>query len=595
VAAYLLFAAYFLIGVFGRFPWKADEPYSFGIVWNMLSRGQWLVPYVGGDPFLEKPPLMFWLGALFAKALPDMVPYESSRLAVVLCIAITASSLLWAADGLYGERFHRRRGSTSDGPSLPNWRLSALALLVGTVGLAEHVHKFTADLGQLAGASLAMSALAVAAARQSEPALRDARPLLYERFAPGKTSPLMTGLLFGVGTGMAFLSKGLLVVGIAGLTWLLCLMMLTAFRREAGLTFSLAALLAALPFLLPWPLALYFHAPGLFDQWFWVNNIGRFAGSTTLGGHDNPLGDRLLAVITGGAPMSWLLLASLLRLKWRPQWRYWSVLPRRYPGYAAVLIFLLVGLLALVSSAAMRDIYLLPLYPAMVLAALPATALFDRLGSFGRRVLNSFFAVLLLLVLMTWATLCHVGEPVVLQWIWPRAASYFPVPFDLPASGGRLLITMVLLVLWWRAVRIRGAGGVLLTWSCGLATVWCSAFLLLMPWFDSARSYQSTFAGLAPLVQQGNCLATDGLGESELGLLHYVTGRAGHRIYAGWSGEGDGRTINPASVGCDLFLVQDDRRDPQKYPPAGWREIWRGNRPADDNGFILYRRIAERR
>lgn len=30
----LLFAAYFRVGIFGRFPWKADERYSFGIAWE---------------------------------------------------------------------------------------------------------------------------------------------------------------------------------------------------------------------------------------------------------------------------------------------------------------------------------------------------------------------------------------------------------------------------------------------------------------------------------------------------------------------------------------------------------------------------------
>lgn len=596
--AYLLFAAYFLIGVFGRFPWKADEPYSFGIVWNMLSQGQWLVPHVGGDPFLEKPPLMFWLGALCAKALPGMVPYESSRLAVVLCIAVTAGSLLWAASALHGERFYRRR-SPSDGPSLPDWRLSALALLVGTLGLAEHVHKFTADLGQMAGASLALAALAVATARRHEPAFSSAPPLRQERGAPGKPSPLATGLLFGAGTGVAFLSKGLLVAGIAGLAWLISLVMLADFRRRAGLMFSLAGLLAALPFVLLWPLALYRHAPDLFDQWFWVNNVGRFAGFTALGGHDNPLGDRLLAVMTGGAPVSWLLLAALVRLVFdgglRLRRRYWAALLRRYPGYATVLIFLLVGLVALVSSAAMRDIYLLPLYPAMVLAALPAAELIERLGCLGRRVLAGFFTLLLLLVLTTWASLCHSGAPVVLQWFWPRVDRIFPVPFSLPASGVTVVAALAVMLLWRRIVRDRNAGGVLITWSCGLATLWCSAFLLLMPWFDAARSYQRVFADLAPQVKQGNCLATDGLGESELGLLHYVTGRAGQRIYAGWSGEGDGRTLNPASIGCDWLLVHDDRRDPQKHPSASWHEVWRGNRPADDNGFILYRRWGDGR
>src|SRR5690349_13352021 len=61
MASVALICAYFVAGVFGRFPWKADEPYSFGIVWEMVTRNAWLIPHVAGQPFVEKPPLVYWL------------------------------------------------------------------------------------------------------------------------------------------------------------------------------------------------------------------------------------------------------------------------------------------------------------------------------------------------------------------------------------------------------------------------------------------------------------------------------------------------------------------------------------------------------
>src|SRR5664279_2008829 len=48
----ILMVGFFVAGVFGRFPWKADEPYSFGIVWKMLQTGDWLVPRVADQPFV---------------------------------------------------------------------------------------------------------------------------------------------------------------------------------------------------------------------------------------------------------------------------------------------------------------------------------------------------------------------------------------------------------------------------------------------------------------------------------------------------------------------------------------------------------------
>lgn len=48
-----------------RDPWPADEPLHALIARNMLASGNWLVPMVGGDVFQDKPPLLFWMQAIF--------------------------------------------------------------------------------------------------------------------------------------------------------------------------------------------------------------------------------------------------------------------------------------------------------------------------------------------------------------------------------------------------------------------------------------------------------------------------------------------------------------------------------------------------
>lgn len=83
-----------------------------------------------------------------------------------------------------------------------------------------------------------------------------------------------------------------------------------------------------------------------------------------------------------------------------------------------------------------------------------------------------------------------------------------------------------------------------------MTAVWSVALLLLLPWLDAARSYHQPFVQLRPLLAAPNCLATDGLGESELGMLHYLTGVAGRRIYAGHSGEGEPGHMNAAAIIC---------------------------------------------
>ena len=48
-----------------RDPWPADEPVYALIARDMLRHGNWLIPMVGGDYFQDKPPLLFWLQAVF--------------------------------------------------------------------------------------------------------------------------------------------------------------------------------------------------------------------------------------------------------------------------------------------------------------------------------------------------------------------------------------------------------------------------------------------------------------------------------------------------------------------------------------------------
>ena len=41
--------------------WDEDEPLYAACAWEMLERGDWVVPYYNGEMFPDKPPLMFWM------------------------------------------------------------------------------------------------------------------------------------------------------------------------------------------------------------------------------------------------------------------------------------------------------------------------------------------------------------------------------------------------------------------------------------------------------------------------------------------------------------------------------------------------------
>src|ERR1041384_6927991 len=89
-SAIFLLAAWVALGLFGHDPWKPDEAYTFGLVYQMLQNGDWVVPTLAGEPFVEKPPLFFWTAALFARAFGDVLPlHDAARLATGFYVALT--------------------------------------------------------------------------------------------------------------------------------------------------------------------------------------------------------------------------------------------------------------------------------------------------------------------------------------------------------------------------------------------------------------------------------------------------------------------------------------------------------------------------
>lgn len=381
-AIMLMVAAYLIAGTFWRAPWKADEPYSFGIVLNIIERGDWIVPNVAFEPFVEKPPLMYWSGALAALAVPELPPHEAVRLAVLFwmelaCLAVWRTARLLRSEARdwrmrIGAQLARgpaptlaeRRVAGLDAGStvLRDYALGALLLFVGCIGLVEHVHKFIADVPQLAGTALALYGL-VRYAKACETGGADG------------VEVMRPALWFGTGLGVAFLGKGVLVPGLFALTVVAAMALLPDFRSRQAWRFYLVSLLAASPWLLIWPVIFWRESPDLFIEWFWVNNIGRFFGFTHLGGEKSSLDATVRSIFLTGTPAVWPALGvlgvslwKLARQRGRGARAAW-LLP--YQGHLVVALFVLVTLAVVLRSAVLRDVYLMPLQPALALLGAP--------------------------------------------------------------------------------------------------------------------------------------------------------------------------------------------------------------------------------
>src|SRR5579863_2858113 len=69
--AVLALAPLWLLGLFDRALWTPDEPRESDITWRMSQQTDTSIPHLADTPFLEKPPLTYWLSAASINALGD--------------------------------------------------------------------------------------------------------------------------------------------------------------------------------------------------------------------------------------------------------------------------------------------------------------------------------------------------------------------------------------------------------------------------------------------------------------------------------------------------------------------------------------------
>jgi len=181
----LLAAVLFLANLWGYDLWAPDEPYFAEGAREMIVDGQWAVPHVNGVVTTDKPPLFFWLIALFS--LPFGKVYSlTARLPSVLA----ALGTLWLVMRL-GRRMSDRRTAVLAvfvlSTSFMFWEKARWAQIESTLCLLIWV---------------ALSA--------------------FEAFRAGDLDGRRAGLVFWSATALAVLAKGpvglLLPLGIAFFT-----------------------------------------------------------------------------------------------------------------------------------------------------------------------------------------------------------------------------------------------------------------------------------------------------------------------------------------------------------------------------------------
>jgi 4-amino-4-deoxy-L-arabinose transferase-like glycosyltransferase len=519
------------IGLFGREPWKPDEAYSFGLVWSMVQGKGLVVPLLAGEPFLEKPPLFYWVAAAFAQLFRgSLPPHEAARLAIPLFTYLTLGFLAAMTRELYDNKR----------------ALLALVLFIGSLGVFDKVHMLITDVALVAGLSIGFFGIAV-----------------------GHRRTVVGGLALGIGAGIAFMSKGLLGPGLLALT-VAILLCFRSWRIRLSTRLLVLAVGVALPLVLAWPLALYLESPELFRIWLWDNNVGRFLGLVRLGESHG----------------AWFYPVTLLWFAF-PLWPLaaWAgAQAYRQRVATAALLLVAVGfavtLAVLIGAHQSRALYALPLVLPLSLAAGAGVERTPRWAATAlQRGSIALFTSAAVVLWVLWAAAVS-GFPPMTTMLAQREPG-FVAGFSAPAVAVAAIATMLF------AASVRGSRicpeNAVRAWAAGLTTCWTLVMTLWLPYLDYGMAYRSVAGSLQQVAPpDGSCVASRGLGEPQRAMLDYYAAIITRRLER-----------DPDAPSCPRLLVQQTGGVPTPPPSSLWVEVWRGTRPGDGReNFYFFRRIG---
>jgi len=235
--------AFVVPGLVGHDPWRAFDVITIEVAHQMHLSGDWVVPRLAGEPWLDDPPLYHWLALACAKAFGGLLGFHNAAriasgaamLAALWFLYLAARHAVPAGADPEAARTERRAAGAA-----------ATLLLVGSVGLIVHAHEAVPDLAALAAGAAALAFL-----------------YLSKR-------SLRAGAGFGACLGLAFLATGVVFPAVLGAAAVLAHAVCGEWRNARALRFlgAAAAVFAALA--ASWPLALWLRAPELARQWWFV-------------------------------------------------------------------------------------------------------------------------------------------------------------------------------------------------------------------------------------------------------------------------------------------------------------------------------------
>ena len=305
-------------------PWDPDEARYLEIPREMAQKGDWIVPSLNEVPYLEKPPLYYWvIAGCFRLWGPNVLTARLVSLVSAMGVVLLTTSI---GAGLGGRRLGARAGLVL--------ATCPMFLLLSTI--------VTIDMFFSLWITAAIQAFTYGLRLPSQGRWRRATAILLAYFF----------------LGLGFLTKGPVVLVVPGLLWL--------FWRPRGSSWVPPHLIAGTSIfvlvVLPWFLLVSKQFPSFLEFFFLRGNLNRFFGQDPdqLSVHQQPFHYYLPYLLGGAFPWSLYLLAP---------WKKWWADLKTSSDARFAWSWLVPGFLFFSLGVGKLPTYVLPLFPAVALLA----------------------------------------------------------------------------------------------------------------------------------------------------------------------------------------------------------------------------------
>jgi dolichol-phosphate mannosyltransferase len=291
---------------------------------QMLAEGQWLVPTLHGQPYLDKPPLLYWL--VMASYSLFGVHDWAARLVPGFAGLLTVAVSYWWASRAVGIRAALLGAAV-------------LCLTAKFIYLGRMV-TMNAPLALLVTSALALGHLAL--------------------MSSGAGRQRVFLAMAGIACGLGLLTKGPVATALI-VPPLLVIARLDPRLNRPGLLRSAVFPLCALLVAAPWYVAVALRQPEFLRYFFWLHNVVRFAQPFD---HQGPIWQYIPGLLIGIMPWT-LLLYPMLRFLTRLSARK----ARRRPAALGMFLLSFASMFLFFSLAgSKRPVYLVPVFPPLALA-----------------------------------------------------------------------------------------------------------------------------------------------------------------------------------------------------------------------------------